>query len=345
MKRVLLLACLLSAAPVLLAQWNDVPDDDEAAWLEQQAGTTQAYHARIATALAASRDVRDQAFAEILRQPATAPDGTSPSGDAPSRAAPRDPAADARLRAIAARAGDDRLANQLLVVAAGAPGSPERIAAAQRWHAADPGNLVPLLYAGSAVDAVLVEARRATHAATHLYDVVRWMASAYARHPLTEAERAALAGGEPYHPEEAAAMSAMAIWASAAGPAYGGLADACRGNALRTAPTRASDCRHIATLLAEQSDSVLGRVVGLSMLRELATDNAERTAIDAQRRTMDWRMLQWGRIARQQPRDGAEQFVRLLREGVASELQLAERVLQEASVPLEPPAGWSPPRY
>lgn len=342
--RSLLLAALLLAAPALHAQWSDATDDDEAAWMAQQAEATQAYRARIATALAASRDVRDQAFAEILRQPASPASGTMPSGDAPSRAAPRDTAAEARLRAIAARGGDDRLANQLLLVASRTPDSPERIAAARRWHAAEPDNLVPLLHAGLAADALLVEARRATQARTHLYDVVRWMASAFERHPLTPPERIALAGGEDFHPEEAAAMSAMAIWAASMPPAYSGLVDACRDNALRATPARAADCRHAATLLAGQSDTALDRMVGLSMLRGMASGNAERAAIDAQQRTMDWRMLQWGRIAQQQPRDGAGQFVRLLRTGVTSELELAGRVLQEAGVRLEPPAGWTPPR-
>ncbi|TDK23840.1 hypothetical protein E2F46_09940 [Luteimonas aestuarii] len=344
MNRTLLLAALLLAAPALHAQWSDAPDDDEAAWMEQQATTTQAYHARIATALAASRDVRDQAFAEILRQPASPAGGAMPSGDTPSRAAPRDTEAEARLRSIAARAGDDRLANQLLLLASPAPGSAERTAAARRWHAAEPGNLVPLLHTGMAADALLVEARRATQATTHLYDVVRWMASAFERHPLTPPERTALAGGETFHPEEAAAMSAMGIWAASMAPAYGALVEACRGNALRAAPTRQADCRHVATLLAQQSDSVRDRMVGLSMLRGMASDSAERAAIDAQHRTMDWQMLQWGRIAQQQPRDGAEQFVRLLRTGVTSELELAGRVLQEAGVSPEPPAGWTPPR-
>ncbi len=346
MTRALLLASLLFAMPALHAQsWQGDPGDDEqSAWLEQQAATTDAYHARISAALASSRDVREQAFAVLLHRLATAPESPMPGSDAPSRPVPRDTAVDNRLRSLAAKAGDDRLANQLLIAASDVA-SPIRAEAARRWQSTDPGNVSPLLYAGLPADALLVEARRTTHADTHGYEVVRWLMSVYLRYPLTAAERAALSGGDAYHDEEAAAISASSIW-GAATPAYSGLVEACRGAALRAVPTRAADCRHFATLLSEHSGSAIDRAVGLAILRELAGNNTERAAIDARRRTMDWQMLQWGRIAQQQPRDGAEQFVRLLGDAsITTEQQLVERVLQEAGVPLEPPTGWSPPRY
>jgi hypothetical protein len=345
MTRALLLASLLCVVSVLHAQtWDGEPDEAQAAWMAQQATATEAYHARIATVLAASRDPREQAFAELLRRSATAQE-PMPAGDAPSRAVPRDAEAEARLRAIAARAGDDRLTNQLLMAVVRDPASPLRIDAARRWQAADPGNLAPLLHAGLPADALLAEARHATHSRTQVYDMVRWMTATLLRHPLSAGERAALSGGDEYHDEEAAAISAMGFWVAIATPGYQRLLDACRGTALRATSARASDCRHAANVLWEQSDGALERSIGLSMLRESSATSAERAAIDAQRRTLDWQMLQWGRIAQQQPRDGAEQFVRLLRDpSIRSEQQLMERVLQEAGVPLEPPAGWMPPR-
>ena len=346
MTRTLLCAALLSVVPSLHAQsWQDQPDAEDAARMQQQAEAMEAYQARIAVAMASSADARERAFAELLRRPSTSA-GQMPSGDAPSRALPADAATETRLRAIAQRAGNDRLANQLLVAAISDPASTIRSEAARRWQASDPGNLIPLLSAGLATDTILIEARRATAASAHMYEVIRWMASVYRRHPLNAAEVAALSAGDVYHADEGAALAAMALWSATAMPSHRGLIDACRGNALRATPTRTADCRHVATVLAAHSDSVLDRMVGLSMQRELADGNAERTVIDAQRRTMDWQMMQWGRIAQQQPRDGAEQFVRLLRDdSIQTERQLAERVLQEAGVPLEPPAGWSPPRY
>ena len=128
-------------------------------------------------------------------------------------------------------------------------------------------------------------------------------------------------------------------------PTYHALVEACRGTALRTSPARAADCRHVANLLADRSYNLLGARVGLSMLAELSDRGPERTAIDARQRRMDWQMQQWGRLASQQPRDGAAQFVRLLDDpSVRNERDLLERVLQEGGVSPEPPPGWRPPR-
>ena len=111
MTRTLLFAILLCVAPALQAQsWQDADDAEEAAWQEQQAAASQAYQLRVAEALSASGEPREQAFAELLRRQSTAADaGTVPAGDLPSRAAPRDPALESRLHAIAARAGDDHV--------------------------------------------------------------------------------------------------------------------------------------------------------------------------------------------------------------------------------------------
>jgi hypothetical protein len=314
-------------------------DDAQAAMFERQAEATARYHARIATAMADSRDVREQAFAALLRQAAEGAPRERGGGSAA-------PAADARLRAIAARAGADVIANQLLLAAIADPASPERIAAVRRWLAVDPGSLAPLPHLGLAPDAMLAEARRATHARGGMYDAVRWMQAALLRHPLEPAERAALAGGADFDEAEAAALAAMALWSGLLQPAHGAWAEPCRGAALQASPGRADDCRHVASLLATEADGLLERTLGLSLLREQAATREARAAVDAQRRALDWQALQWGRVARQQPRDGAAQFVRLLDDpAIATEQQLMERVLQDAGIPLEPPANWTPPRY
>src|SRR3546814_9655462 len=71
----------------------------------------------------------------------------------------------------------------------------------------------------------------------------------------------------------------------------------------------------------------------------------ERAEAQALRRRQDWQMIQWNRAATAQPDNGAAQFVRLLRDpAVLRERDLVERVLAEAGIPLEPPAGWEMPR-
>jgi len=341
MTKPLLFAALLLVLPAAQAQdWNDA-DPTELA----QAAAHEAYTARLAGTLAKNGDARELALAALLRGlAARPPQDLATGGAAPSRAAPRDPEAEAWLRSAAARAGDDVIANQLLVAAAGADPSLRR-EAARRWQAADSGNLVPMLHAGLPVESLLVQARSATRADARMYEGVRWIMSVYGRSPPTAAEQSALTGGEAFHADEAAAVSAMGLWAAAAMPGYAALVDACGANMLRAVPARRDDCRHAANLLADRSGSIADEQAGLAMLRALASTPAERADVDARQRRMDWRMLQWGRAAQQQPRDGAAQFARLLADpSIRTEQQLVEHVLQEAGVSPEPPAGWTPPR-
>jgi len=341
MTKSLLLAALLLLPAAQAQDWNDA-DPTELA----QAAAHEAYTARLAGTLAKDGDARELALAALLRGLAARPPGdAAAAGSAPSRAAPRDPEAEAWLRRAAAKAGDDVIANQLLVVAASAADADLRRDAASRWRAADPGNLVPLLHAGLTADALLAQARDATRADARMYEGVRWIMSAYQRHPPTAGEQAALAGDAPFHADEAAAITAMGLWAATAMPGYGTLRDACSGDMLRAVPARAADCRHVANLLADRSGSIADEQAGLAMLGTLASTPAERAEVDARRRRMDWQMLQWGRAAQQQPRDGAAQFARLLADpSIGTEQQLVERVLQEAGVSPEPPMGWTPPR-
>ncbi|WP_202842678.1 hypothetical protein [Luteimonas saliphila] len=341
MTRSLLLAALLLALPAAHAQdWNDDADPTQSA----QAAAHQAYTARLADELARGGGARELALAALLRTAADAPQARAPDGEAPSRAAPRNPQIDAWLRDAAAKAGDDQIALQL-VVAAMPAGSQPRREAARRWQAADSGNLMPLLYAGVTGDALLAAARTATRADARVYEGVRWIASAYRRHPPTAVEQSALGAGEAFDTDEAAAVSAMVLWAAVAMPAYGPLAEACGPDMLRAIPARRDDCRHVATLLAQTPSSIADERAGLGMLRSLATTPAERADVDARQRRMDWRMLEWGRIAQQQPRSGAAQFARLLADpSIGGEQQLVDRVLQEAGVKADPPPGWQPPR-
>src|SRR5690606_9380576 len=130
-------------------------------------------------------------------------------------------------------------------------------------------------------DALLAQARDATRADARMYEGVRWIMSAYQRHPPTTAEQAALAGGAPFHADEAAAITAMGLWAAVAMPGYATLVDACDANMLRAAPARRDDCRHAAGLLADRSGSIADEQAGLIMLRALASTPAERADVQA----------------------------------------------------------------
>ena len=345
MTRTLWLAVLLAAAPCLQAQdWGRAGDPDAAALEQARIAAHRAQASRLAQALAKAGGARELAFAALLQEPMMTTGAVMDADAAPSRRAPADAQATAWLRVAQAKAGNDVLAHQLVIAAT--TDDAVRDAAARRWQAAEPDNLVPLLSLGLPAEALLAQAARATEADVHLYDGVRWMRSVLARHPPTPDEQRALTAGEPFHADEAAAVAAMAYAAAGMLPSYHALVQACRGTALQVSAARAGDCRHVANLLADRSDNVLGERVGLSMLLELAPRGAERTAIEARQRRMDWQMQQWGRLASQQPRDGAAQFARLLDDpSIRSERQLLARVLQEGGVASEPPEGWRLPRY
>lgn len=331
-----LLFALLAAA-ALATQAQERPDhvvpDAQAIAAERVARN---YHERIAAQIADSGQARDLALAAVLRDLAVA-DPREPSQE--------DGQASAWRSAAAGRAGADVLANAMLMMGAGDGDDALREQAAQRWARAEPENIAPLLFQRDGVETLLAGARRYTRFDLHMYDQVRWIQSKLVQYAPTANEQAVMFGTEAAPVEEHAAISAMAIWAAVAIPSLQQLAQACEGQALHAAPTRRGDCEHLARVLVGASDSSLGRMLGIDMLARMAGNASERTEAQALRRRMDWQMLEWGRITAQQPREGAPQFVRLLADPqVRTEQDLIERILTEAGVPLDPPAGWRPPR-
>jgi hypothetical protein len=340
-------------AQVPPAEENDDIADQQDAQADQLArDATQAYYTRIAAALAASGQARELAFAATLQSlGAQAPpmddatDGALDMDDVPSQAVPRDPRIDAWRRQASAHAGKDLLAN-LLLMQADAPGDGDsRRQAAVRWRALEPDNLAPVFPDAAEPDALWPVAQRITRFDLHWYEQIRWMQATLQAMPPTTAERAALLDGDDVQPDEASAMAAQGIVAATAIPAIKPLMDACRGSALDATPTRRADCRHIAQVMADDSDTSFGTSFGVGMLMNTASTPAEQADATTRRRTLDWQMLQWGKVAESQPNGGTAQFLQALRDpSIHSEHQLVERLLKEAGIPLEPPPEWQAPR-
>ncbi|MEN4902607.1 hypothetical protein [Luteimonas sp. TWI1437] len=346
--RPMLLAVLIAtcAAPAAQAQapytrFDEAPQVEAPSQAEQRAWTD--WLQRSAAALAERVQPRDLALAAMLRSATMmAGDALRDDDDAPSAAAPVDAQADAWRRSAADTAGGDALANALLMAGGDAP---LRLRAAQRWLGSDPENLAPLLYRGGRVDTLLTDARGARRFDLGMLEQVRWIQAALLRHPPTAAERAALADGGDDIADEHAATIAMSLWAAFPPPGLAPMLQACTPDALRGDAARLRDCRHIGTLMADTADTQLGRMLGLDLLARTAATAAERRDAQSRQRTLDWQMLEWGRIAGSQPRDGAAQLVRLLADpSIRSEVALVERVLQEAGMSPTPPADWQPMR-
>lgn len=333
----LVLALALAAcAPSLHAQQPSAqgqPTDAQAVAAER---VWRNYQQRIAVLLAETGQPRDLALAAVLRDMATGMDAGGGFAD--------DATSNAWRQAAAQGAGADVIANSMLMMGSESAAA-LREQAAQRWARAEPDNIAPRLLLEDGADAVFAEARGLRRFDLHMYDQVRWIQSALLRHPPSATERAVMFGDDGGTLEEYAAISAMALWAAVAMPSLQPLTQGCEDGALRSTPGRAADCAHLARVLVDHSDSSLGRMVGIGMLGQMAGSASERAEVQALQRRTDWQMLEWGRISSQQPRDGAPQFVRLLADPqVRTEQDLIERILAEAGVPLDPPAGWQPPR-
>ena len=341
----LLFGASAAAATAQMPADDDLPmDAGEAAQLQAMRETAAIYHERTAVELAASGKPRDLAFAARLLQGAVqAPHEAPPGGDAPSQPSPRDARAARWLQLASARAGSDVLANMLVLQAAHGVDAAIRTQAVDRWRQLEPDNLAPLLASGSQVDAWLPRASAFTRMDFHYYEQLRWVQATLAAHP-PRAEEQAIFGGSDVAPDTVAALQA-ANFLAAAMPALKPLYTACHGDALEATVTRAADCRHVGEIAAERSDISLAAAVGLSLLQANGESATQPSDVRERRRRLDWRMLEWGRIASSQPDQGAAQFARLLHDAdVRSEQDLIERVLAEAGVPLDPPAGWQPPR-
>ena len=343
-----LFAALLYGASAAAAQTPEYDDRQmdagEAAQLQAMREAVAAYHERIAVELAASGKPRDLAFAaRLLKAARRTPPEASPEGDAPSQPSPRDPRVARWLQLGSARAGSDVLANMLVLQAADGVDAAIRTQASDRWQQLEPDNLAPLLAGGSQVDAWLPHSGAFTRMDFHYYEQLRWTQATLVAHP-PRGEELAIFGGTDMAPDTTATLHAADLLAVAM-PALQPLYTACHGDALEATVTRAAECRHVGEIAAERSDISLASAIGLSLLQADDESSPQLTDARERRRRLDWRMLEWGRIAASQPDHGAAQFVRLLRDpAIRSEQDLIERVLAEAGVPLDPPEGWQPPR-
>lgn len=343
MRRLILAASLALLCPLALQVHAQAPDGGFDAAPAQSAAARAAHQTwmqRSAAGLAATGQPRELALAATLRQMALSPVDPAAADGFPPVAGPVDASVDAWQRRAADTAGIDPLANVLLLHGDEA----QRLRAAQRWLGADPTNLAPLLLRDGSAEVLLADARGSSRFDLHMLAYVRWVQAALLRTPPTNEERAAFAESGEFVAAEYAAIQAMGLWAAVAIPGLQPLTAGCDASVLQGDPARARDCRHIAGVMANGSDTVLGQLVGLSLLDRLAATPRERSEVQARRRTLDWRNLEWGRASAALPRDGADQLVRLLAdELVDSEPELVERALQDAGIALDPPAGWHAP--
>jgi len=304
-----------------------------------QFASHRAYLRRTAEALARSDTPRELALAAWLRQTAEAmpPPPDAEYGRRTMYTAP-DPVANAWRRRAAQSAGDDVIANMLLVAGARRPDAISQTAA-RRWADAEPHNIAPLLLTDAPIGIQLEAAARRPHYDSGFYSTVRWIRDALVAHPADTLTRAHFAGNHALTPPVHATMLATTLWVGGqTAPRLARINAACTPGRMDT--VRRSHCETLASRL-QSSDAALTRLLGTALGSRLAVHEDEVAAIESLRRDTAWRThaLQ---LARQG--DGVLQFDRLLDDAsLLTELQLQDRMLADAGLPVTPPAGWTPP--
>lgn len=307
----------------------------------------QEYQHEIAAALARSGEPRKLALAAVLETLSgfEGYDGEVSEDGRPSIAPAAQAQANAWRAAAGERAGQDVIANILLMFGdAPSDSAAIRNAAATRWANAEPDNLGPLFFSNAGVDGILAAIGERSRFDLHAYDTVRWMTDTFAALPPPPAQWAEAQGAQ-FDPETSYVVQSMALWSAVAIPGFQPITETCRAYATGASTQRRYACRRLAKVLAESSDTRIGQMIGIALLADTAGTLEERADARAQRRRFDWLMQQWIEVSRRLPNDGATDFARLLRDpSIRTEEQLMLRQLREAGVAIDPPAGWESPR-
>jgi hypothetical protein len=252
----------------------------------------------------------------------------------------------------AERMGKDDPVVQALLLHRFSDGDPtyRRQNAIRRWRDNDIDNLAPLLTVGSTdetlpIDELLASARSTVRADFYFDDIVRPLVKAVQEDPPSTASRRALPDTAVDAPEALGAQLGATIWATSVDVAFQALVKACRGEALDATPRRRADCRHVARLLSEESDTLIGRGIGMNMrLRTYANEDELRAAAVAYRR-FHWQSKQWNALQERDPVDAERTFARMLTaDNDITEYEIMQRTLIDAGISMEPPAGWVGPQ-
>jgi hypothetical protein len=252
----------------------------------------------------------------------------------------------------AERMGKDDPVVQALLLHRFSDGDPtyRRQTAIRRWRENDTDNLAPLLAIGPAdevlpIDELLASARSTARADFYFDDIARPLVNAVQDEPPSAASRRAMPDGVVDAPEALGAQLGATIWATSVDVAFQPLVKACRGEALDATPRRRADCRHVARLLSEESDTLVGRGIGMNVrLRTYANEDELRAAAIAYRR-FHWQSQQWNALSERDPTGYARSFARMLTsDRDITEYEIMQRTLTDAGISMAPPAGWAAPQ-
>lgn len=131
-------------------------------------------------------------------------------------------------------------------------------------------------------------------------------------------------------------VAAIGIFAAMALPPFAPFTAACKQP---MSPTRVSDCRALG-LAMRRSDSLIVQAIGFHIgIATVAQGSEEERELNQARRRFEWVQMQIRELGDR----GQQDLLRLARE-YSSEIDMADQLLRENSVPLDPPADWISPR-
>lgn len=351
----------------------------------QAAAGAESYLRMLAGRLALEHDGRSQALAAMLLRVSADMDDRIATDKATDTASSGSNDAETRQRlrsnALVLSPEDGAAAAWLT---AGLDHGAEREAALAHWQQVEPWNLAPLLALQPKADPEASAEDRADVAEADAlflrslgsitgYDT-KFNATRYAlvaavrRYPPTAAQLEVLYAQEPLLKsiprqqvgQDLLAMAlSMALWVNAIDAPFSPLLRTCKSEVLARMPQRHAGCVALGTRLQQRSDTVLGELIGIALLRHAALHAQDRKGMAAtrvMRDRLDWVMTQYNSMQSEDPAKLTAAQLAAMQELVSvevaalmdggpervpySEQDLMRAVLTAMGKPAEPPPGW-----
>lgn len=306
------------------------------------------YHRSVLRSLRSSAAPRDRALAIQMGDMVDMWDGHEPTpADRVQRGA--------MLRAAAAAAPDDTLVQWLWVQASpedsgcdvGRP-CPHRLEALARVQPDNGSAWVPVFSAAwqakdiPAAETALANMARATYFDEKFGETVRAWVEMFHRYPVPTSAFDHDSPEARLDPQTLAFENAFSYAAATSFPAYQGPINACRREEHPDAsPQRFRDCAQVGRSMLAHSRSLISSQIGRALLRV----SGQATAADiANARVVDWQYEQWQKLLPGQPGHENDSLKETGADWLETgdEIQVMQRQLQRAGIPLTPPANWQP---
>jgi hypothetical protein len=305
----------------------------------ERSRTSRDYHAWLADRLAEDGGARNLAIAAHLRAMSISGKLYETGDSLPELGK------DTRLAAWIERAGregkDDPLVHALLNRRFSDSDGTRLAALHAQWARIEPGNLVPPMFAAEAqmprISALPSSTRTASRFDLHYNALLLAVIDAFERHPPGADRAAVLFGGDVPTLYSYASNMAMAMLQL---PRFIDTIDACRGDALASAPERRSDCLQLGRLMADDSDTLIAHMMGLALLVRASDTPCGRAAAEKRRRQAGWLMHQWQMLSDDSAIQADETASRQALSSTQDEMSYMRVILQRHGIATEPAPDW-----